>query len=70
MKLYRIILHFSQTVVYIYIYMYFLRYCVVPFSLSPSCFQDNVEIHVAHIQSGLSQLGNLHAFSINNTNRT
>ncbi|KAK3542329.1 hypothetical protein QTP86_022480 [Hemibagrus guttatus] len=35
-----------------------------------SCFQDNVEIHVAHIQSGLSQLGNLHAFSINNTNRT
>lgn len=35
MKLYRIILHFSQTVVYIYIYMYFLRYCVVPFSLSP-----------------------------------
>lgn len=35
-----------------------------------SCFQDNVEIHVAHIQSGLSQLGNLHAFSANNTNRT
>ncbi|EDO39836.1 predicted protein [Nematostella vectensis] len=28
-----------------------------------SCFQDNVEIHVAHIQSGLSQMGNLHAFS-------
>ncbi|KAL7387919.1 hypothetical protein ABVT39_003688 [Epinephelus coioides] len=33
-----------------------------------SCFQNNVEIHVAHIQSGLSQLGNLHAFSANNTN--
>ncbi|XP_030627607.1 protein lin-9 homolog isoform X4 [Chanos chanos] len=35
-----------------------------------SAFQDNVEIHIAHIQSGLSQLGNLHAFSANNTNRT
>nr|XP_006625804.1 PREDICTED: protein lin-9 homolog isoform X1 [Lepisosteus oculatus] len=34
-----------------------------------SCFQDNVEIHVAHIQSGLSQMGNLHAFAANNTNR-
>uniref|UniRef100_A0A3Q2YW84 Lin-9 DREAM MuvB core complex component n=1 Tax=Hippocampus comes TaxID=109280 RepID=A0A3Q2YW84_HIPCM len=33
-----------------------------------SCFQNNVEIHVAHIQSGLSQLGNLHVFSANNTN--
>nr|XP_020444825.1 protein lin-9 homolog isoform X2 [Monopterus albus] len=33
-----------------------------------SCFQNNVEIHVAHIQSGLSQLGNLHAFASNNTN--
>ncbi|XP_039604160.1 protein lin-9 homolog isoform X2 [Polypterus senegalus] len=33
-----------------------------------SCFQNNVEIHVAHIQSGLSQMGNLHAFSANNTN--
>ncbi|XP_072307600.1 protein lin-9 homolog [Eucyclogobius newberryi] len=33
-----------------------------------SCFQNNVEVHVAHIQSGLSQLGNLHAFSANNTN--
>ncbi|XP_061668277.1 protein lin-9 homolog isoform X2 [Syngnathoides biaculeatus] len=32
-----------------------------------SCFQNNVEIHVAHIQSGLSQLGNLHAFAANNT---
>uniref|UniRef100_A0AAY4B8B3 DIRP domain-containing protein n=1 Tax=Denticeps clupeoides TaxID=299321 RepID=A0AAY4B8B3_9TELE len=42
-------------------------------SLDPSnlsCFQNNVEIHVAHIQSGLSQLGNLHAFSANNTNQT
>ncbi|XP_040207279.1 LOW QUALITY PROTEIN: protein lin-9 homolog [Rana temporaria] len=41
-------------------------------SISPSnisCFQNNVEIHVAHIQSGLSQMGNLHAFSANNTNR-
>ncbi|XP_044146796.1 protein lin-9 homolog isoform X2 [Bufo gargarizans] len=41
-------------------------------SINPSnirCFQDNVEIHVAHIQSGLSQMGNLHAFSANNTNR-
>ncbi|XP_077994665.1 protein lin-9 homolog [Glandiceps talaboti] len=28
-----------------------------------SCFQDNVEIHVAHIQSGMSQMGNLHAFA-------
>ncbi|XP_048387807.1 protein lin-9 homolog isoform X2 [Stegostoma tigrinum] len=34
-----------------------------------SCFQNNVEIHVAHIQSGLSQMGNLHAFTANNTNR-
>ncbi|XP_036309499.1 protein lin-9 homolog isoform X5 [Pipistrellus kuhlii] len=34
-----------------------------------SCFQNNVEIHVAHIQSGLSQMGNLHAFAENNTNR-
>ncbi|KAM8846877.1 protein lin-9 homolog [Synchiropus picturatus] len=33
-----------------------------------SCFQNNVEIHVGHIQSGLSQLGNLHAFAANNTN--
>uniref|UniRef100_A0AAZ3Q147 DIRP domain-containing protein n=1 Tax=Oncorhynchus tshawytscha TaxID=74940 RepID=A0AAZ3Q147_ONCTS len=33
-----------------------------------SCLQNNVEIHVAHIQSGLSQLGNLHAFAANNTN--
>ncbi|KAG5266150.1 hypothetical protein AALO_G00250350 [Alosa alosa] len=32
-----------------------------------SCFQNNVEIHVSHIQSGLSQLGNLHAFTTNNT---
>uniref|UniRef100_A0A673YS46 Lin-9 DREAM MuvB core complex component n=1 Tax=Salmo trutta TaxID=8032 RepID=A0A673YS46_SALTR len=40
-------------------------------SIDPSnlnCFQNNVEIHVAHIQSGLSQLGNLHAFAANNTN--
>ncbi|MBN3306038.1 LIN9 protein, partial [Amia calva] len=34
-----------------------------------SCFQNNVEIHVAHIQTGLSQMGNLHAFAANNTNR-
>ncbi|XP_014672166.1 PREDICTED: protein lin-9 homolog [Priapulus caudatus] len=27
-------------------------------------FQDHVEIHINHIQSGLSQMGNLHAFSI------
>lgn len=33
-----------------------------------SCFQNNVEIHIAHIQSGLSQMGNLHAFAANNTN--
>ncbi|OBS78602.1 hypothetical protein A6R68_19008, partial [Neotoma lepida] len=31
--------------------------------------KNNVEIHVAHIQSGLSQMGNLHAFAANNTNR-
>ncbi|KAM8946392.1 protein lin-9 homolog [Pelodytes ibericus] len=40
-------------------------------SINPSnisCFQNNVEIHVAHIQSGLSQMGNLHAFAANNTN--
>nr|XP_032830074.1 protein lin-9 homolog isoform X3 [Petromyzon marinus] len=39
-------------------------------SLDPtniSCFQNNVEIHVAHIQSGLSQMGNLHAFASNLT---
>nr|XP_023662818.1 protein lin-9 homolog isoform X1 [Paramormyrops kingsleyae] len=34
-----------------------------------SCFQNNVEIHIAHIQSGLSQMGNLHAFAANNTNK-
>lgn len=28
-----------------------------------SAFQNNVEIHINHIQSGLSQMGNLHAFS-------
>lgn len=39
------------------------------FFSSHSCFQNNVEIHVAHIQSGLSQMGNLHAFAANNTNR-
>ncbi|KAL7987411.1 hypothetical protein Chor_006330 [Crotalus horridus] len=38
-------------------------------STNISCFQNNVEIHVAHIQSGLSQMGNLHAFAANNTNR-
>nr|XP_054761740.1 protein lin-9 homolog [Lytechinus pictus] len=27
------------------------------------CFEDNVEVHIAHIQSGMSQMGNLHAFS-------
>ncbi|CAH1786394.1 unnamed protein product [Owenia fusiformis] len=35
-------------------------------SLDPNnlgVFQNNVEIHVNHIQSGLSQMGNLHAFS-------
>ncbi|KAK7098307.1 hypothetical protein V1264_002636 [Littorina saxatilis] len=26
-------------------------------------FQNNVEIHISHIQSGLSQMGNLHAFA-------
>ncbi|XP_033645579.1 protein lin-9 homolog [Asterias rubens] len=31
------------------------------------CFQDNVEIHIAHIQSGMSQMGNLHAFAEKNT---
>ncbi|KAL7873574.1 hypothetical protein AOLI_G00126450 [Acnodon oligacanthus] len=31
------------------------------------CFQNNVEIHVAHIQSGLCQTGNLHAFTANYT---
>lgn len=35
-------------------------FCILLFS---SCFQNHVEIHVAHIQSGLSQMGNLHAFS-------
>lgn len=47
------VLNFSYIVVYLYFF---------------SCFQNNVEIHVAHIQSGLSQLGNLHAFAANNTN--
>ena len=28
-----------------------------------SAFENNVEIHMNHIQSGLSQMGNLHAFS-------
>ncbi|XP_038047504.1 protein lin-9 homolog isoform X2 [Patiria miniata] len=30
------------------------------------CFQDNVEVHIAHIQSGMSQMGNLHAFAEKN----
>ncbi|XP_062617486.1 protein lin-9 homolog isoform X3 [Saccostrea cucullata] len=30
---------------------------------SINAFQNNVEIHINHIQSGLSQMGNLHAFS-------
>ncbi|XP_064601675.1 protein lin-9 homolog isoform X2 [Liolophura sinensis] len=28
-----------------------------------NCFQNNVEIHINHIQSGLIRMGNLHAFS-------
>lgn len=28
-----------------------------------STFQNNVEVHVNHIQSGMSQMGNLHAFA-------
>ena len=42
--------------------------CIINHLYIYSCFQNNVEIHVAHIQSGLSQLGNLHAFAANNTN--
>lgn len=34
-------------------------------STNVSSFQNNVEIHIAHIQSGLSQMGNLQAFSTN-----
>ena len=34
-------------------------------SANVSSFQNNVEIHIAHIQSGLSQMGNLQAFSTN-----
>ena len=34
-------------------------------STNVSSFQNNVEIHIAHIQSGLSQMGNLQAFSAN-----
>lgn len=34
-------------------------------STNVSSFQNNVEIHIAHIQSGLSQMGNLQAFSSN-----
>ena len=34
-------------------------------SANVSSFQNNVEIHIAHIQSGLSQMGNLQAFSMN-----
>lgn len=33
-------------------------------------FQNNVEIHINHIQSGLSQMGNLHAFSTTTTSTT
>lgn len=33
--------------------------------VNASSFQNNVEIHIAHIQSGLSQMGNLKAFSTN-----
>lgn len=25
-------------------------------------FENNIEVHMGHIQSGLSQMGNLHAF--------
>ncbi|XP_023221502.1 protein lin-9 homolog [Centruroides sculpturatus] len=31
-----------------------------------SVFQNNVEIHINHIQSGLGQMGNLHAFATQN----
>ena len=33
-----------------------------------SAFTDKVEVHVAHIQSGLTQGGNVHAFNKNLTN--
>uniref|UniRef100_H0XPR2 DIRP domain-containing protein n=1 Tax=Otolemur garnettii TaxID=30611 RepID=H0XPR2_OTOGA len=34
-----------------------------------SCFQSNVESPIAHIQSGLSQMGNIHDPAADNTNR-
>lgn len=39
-------------------------------SSNVSCFQNNVEIHIAHIQSGLSQMGNLQAFCSNQVSDT
>lgn len=39
-------------------------------SSNVSCFQNNVEIHIAHIQSGLSQMGNLQAFCNNQVSDT
>jgi len=35
-----------------------------------SSFRNNVEIHINHVQSGLSQMGNLHAFSSTNSSIT
>ena len=35
--------------------------CILVFLCS--CFQNNVEIHINHIQSGLTQMGNLSAFA-------
>lgn len=40
-----------------------LSYRCIVFMNFYSAFQNNVEIHINHIQSGLSQMGNLHAFS-------
>ena len=31
--------------------------------LSYSMFMDKVEVHIAHVQNGLGQVGNLHAFT-------
>ena len=36
---------------------------MILFVFSHSVFQNHVEIHVNHIQSGLSQMGNLSAFA-------
>lgn len=49
--------------VFIFVEFHLFSYRCILFMNFYSAFQNNVEIHINHIQSGLSQMGNLHAFS-------